>query len=289
MLIRSILLGGVLPGAAAAAALFFAWRGAKPNTPDAERKASRLMAPIVFALALLPAELVVREGLPSLWPRGAPDRIPHAAFALMLAGLVEAIFARKPLPATLLRAAVVASAMWMLLWPRVPAFWKPLEAAAWIGGLSALVAMIGSAVDHTAERRRGMDVPLALTMSLTAQSIVLFKSGNAYLAQMAGGAAAGVGGAMAAAMLVPSLSIARGGVTVACGLKCCLGAAGHYYAPDGIPLVQTLLVLFAPLGCVISLIRPVARLGVLSRAAIVATVCAIPTAVAVVLAVRSVS
>lgn len=282
MFLKAILIGGVLPGFLAAVFLGALWWRRRGDGPGAA--GPRWAMPVVIALAIFPAELLVRAALPALWPVAAADRIPHVALVLMVLGIVESVAGGGLWAAFALRALGAGAAFWITLGVRIPAFWNPWQGALWIGGFALLTAAVATLLERIARADRSPAVTVTLLLSAGALPIVLLESGNAYLAQLAGGVAAALGAAMVVSVFIRPFTIASGGISAGVTLLAALLLCGHYYAPDGIPLVQTILVALTPLAVLMTLVPSYARMDRRKRCVIAFLWAVLPAALAVGLA-----
>lgn len=278
MIIEAMLIGGVLPGALVTALFLTLWW--KRRGPGAAGSLPLWGAPLAVPLAMLPAEFLVRRGLPPAWPAAGIDRLIHAGAVVLLLGLFESRLGKRPLAGAAVRMVSAALALWLVLGVRMPDFWTPAQAAAWIGGYALLTAGIATVVDRVARADNGPGATGVLFVTANGLPPVLLQAGLAYLAQLSGGVVAAAGAALFVAALVPAFTLAGGGVTALVTLFSTLLLAGHYYAPDNIPLAQTLCLAVSPLAVLVMRIPRVARSAPGRRCVLAMVVCAIPVAIA---------
>lgn len=294
-MLRGILIGGVLPGAIVTILLIAAWLLVRRVRPH-------WAAPLLIALAILPAELLVHDHGIDLWPRSGPDRVPHVALVLMLLALAEALTVRGARLGALLRVIGACAAHWMLLGVLIkPGLWSVSEGALAIGALVIGAAAVATIVEGIASimparpgepegssgwlraPRPGLDAVVVLFVAANAVPFVILNAGIAYHAQLAGGVVAALGACLATSIVVPRFTLTRGGITLSVLLLSGLLAVGRYYSMDGVPRVQILLCALAPLALLARLVPGVARLGWIPRAGVLGGLALIPSATAIVL------
>lgn len=298
MIFEAMLIGGVLPGAVVVTLLAALWWKRRtpttptnpttpttPTTPGASGTLPLWAAPLCVPLAMLPAEFLVRGGWPPLWPAAGADRLIHAAAAAGIVGALEHFLGSRRWAAAALRVGGAALAVWLVLGVRVPDFWTPVQAVLWIGGYAAVIAGVSTLVNRAAGAERGPAVTAAVFVSTLGTAPVLLHAGMAYPAQLSGGITACAGGALLVAMVIPGFTLSGGGVTGVVTVSGVLLLAGHYYAPDDIPLSQTLCLSVAPLSALVVLVPAVARAAGWTRCALAAVLCVVPVAIGAVLAI----
>lgn len=282
MVLKAILIGGLLPGFLAAVLLSALWW--RSRRPESAAPGPRWAMPIATALAVIPAELLVRGQWPPLWPVAGADRIVHCAAVVLVLGVIESLLAARMWVAAAVRVLGAGAVFWIVLGVRIPTFWSPAEGAAWIAGFALLTGAVATLLDRVARAGNSPAVAASLLLSAFALSAVLLESGNAYLAQLTGGVAAALGAALAVSFFVPAFTIAGGGVSAGVTLLATLLLCGHYYAPDGIPAAQSIPVALASLAAALTLVPRLARAGRWKRCVIAAVAAVLPAALAIGLA-----
>jgi len=233
---KLLLLGLVLPVIVCAATMIVAWR---PWRPDAPIAGGLWAGAVALAAAFVPAFLAV-----DAWP-GLPPHVtwhwlawlvPIAAFA----GVADALV-RWPTPVRLLGAAALAAVCGRLLvgdwvehaWP-----WRAVTVT--------VIAVVAVSVNAAAGRRAGPELPLSLCVAALGASVVLFGSGNAKHAQLAGTMAACLGVAVVLAWWRPAVSLSRGGAAVVAVLLPGLVFSGYFSNYSEIPRWVYVLAAVAP-------------------------------------------
>jgi len=291
--LRFMLIGGVLPGFIATVLLLAGWFLLRPK---GDRVGPVWLLPLLIAASIIPAQLLTQGYTLPRWPVNAADRMPHIVLAAALFGFVHALTWRFRAARLLIPFLAVGVCSWMFLSYRHPSFWKAGDAVLWTGiftlGGGALALLLDrsaaprtsvSAAPATAAAhspRRDPAPAVVLFIAANAVPLLIVQSGNAYLAQIAGGVVAALGAAAFIAFPIPSFTVARGGVTTAVATLVPLGIAGFYFAETGLePRIELLLAaLGAALGATALLLLPNASMW--KRLFIGAAAAGIPTAVA---------
>jgi hypothetical protein len=228
--IADILLGGVLPGVIAVAALAGVWK-LTANAASSWRTAA--VASFLVGLWALDAQGVgvVNAIAKSMRISEARDFLPLMVILAVIPDAVAAGGKRGAILGWIVRAGLCVFVPWRLLWgtrylPKVappPNFdmgaWGPLEAVLWIGGVAAALLAVWSLVraeNTEAPRLRSM---LAVLAALAASATVAY-SGSLTLGQLMGVLVAALTGCAVAAWWMKvgrGPDAAAGPIAVACG------------------------------------------------------------------------
>lgn len=316
MILKFILIGGILPGFICTITLLAAFLIARtfrrPSIPA-------FVFPLLVAISIIPAEMLVREGWPKLanWPKNAADRLLHITIVASLGGALIACVTslvaraasrqapgsnsiprvdsdpRRSLILTLvLSIPLVAACLWMFLNYRVPSFWKTTSTGAlWLALYTAAAVVIIASLELASRRRPKIDTmslsprdpaPIAI-LFIVANAIppIAVKTGNAYVSQVCGGIVAALGAALLVSFLVPHFKLTRGGVTTLVGTLGAIGLAAFYFAEDPAPRLPMLLLAAAPIVASAALVLFLRAAGMWKRLVIASVIAAIPTLAAV--------
>ncbi len=270
-----ILYGAVLPALVAAIVLLVAWRP--------WNRSSSINGAWGGGLLLAAAFAVTQFGLVG-WPP-CPPREPAqwTVWLVLLAAAAEAIL-RILRPPCWIRCIVHAAFAVAVGSLAVPDFHQHPNRAAWCVGVSVIV--LWSTLESLATRLRGATLPVAWLLAVIGVAVVLERSANAKLAQLAGALAAGLGVAVLVGLWRPKLPIAAGFASVLAIALPALLVNGHATTED-IPAVAFILAGLAPLGAWLAAGHEIIRQKSWKRALTAVIGVLIPAAVAVAIAVQS--
>ena len=203
-MLNTIVLGLVVPMVVCGAVLIVAWR---------LRDRGCLIRATALGLGYLSCQMIV-DG----WPAFPPHETWQGLFALVVGAMVIGgidVAGRRPLILRVIGAAVLAGMIgWLLVLANQEHLWVHRITLAG----SILLWLVS--MQPITSRRRGASVSLPLCVAFVGVSLVLVLSGNAKLAQLAGGAAACLGAATlvawwraAAGLGCESIAVAGGEVT----------------------------------------------------------------------------
>ncbi|MEM9374239.1 MAG: hypothetical protein AAGA55_11410 [Planctomycetota bacterium] len=241
MVIRLVLHGGVIPGAASLMLLGVLWwvharKAALPSDEsEPKRRGPRWILPVLLAGGFIAADHVVKVRF-EWWPRDNTMRVAHAAALLGLFGAVEGLVRLPAWGATLGRAAVFGLLAWMLCEGYAPNAISTPD----LWGIVAASAAIGSLIAHAADRGsegspgwQGALAWIALIAALQPMfHLARFSSGSMAMA----GVVAVLTSTLIVSVFVKDLRLSGGGVTVLVGLLLAgvLGA-GVQNEPESVP------------------------------------------------------
>ena len=239
------MLGAVVPMLLCGAVLIVAWR---------LRDRGCLIRAAALGLGYLSCQLIV-DG----WPAFPPHETWQGLFALvvgaMVIGSVDAVGSR-PLILRVIGAVVLAGAIgWLLVLPNQEHLWIHRTTVA-----ASLLLWLFSMQPITS-RSRGASVSLPLCVALVGVSLVLVLSGNAKLAQLAGGAAACLGAATLIAWWRAEAGFGGESIAVAGVLTIGLAYSGYSLSFSSVPLWAYLVAVAAPLAVWVSALPQSRKLG----------------------------
>lgn len=278
-----VLLLGIVPGVAGAGALVAAWWLGRRS-----EKGPVWLLPILLALAVAWADAVGPGKAPSLWPRMATDRVPHAAVLLALASVVLGVLRLPALARLGTWFVVTACATWMVFGALYFAgTWTWTKAGLHVGGMTLIATLYAALLDRPHKHERGLDLSIALFFAAHAAALVILQAAVARHAMIAGSVTAILGSSIVTACVLRKYSPVGGGVGMAVAILVMLVGVGHSYSPVGIPPAQLVLLAVTPLAVFIGVLPPIMRLGRWKRAGIVALVAAATSGPAIGLALAS--
>ena len=244
-MLNTIVLGVVVPMLVCSAVLILAWW---------LRDRGCLIRATALGLGYLSCQLIV-DG----WPAFPPHETWQGLFALvvgaMMIGGIDAV-GRRPLILRLIGAAVLAGTIgWLIVLPNQEHLWVHRTTLA-----ASLVLWLFSMQSITS-RSRGASVSLPLCVALVGVSLVLVLSGNAKLAQLAGGAAACLGGATLVAWWRAEAGLGCESIAVAGVLTIGLAYSGYSLSFSGVPVWAYLVAVAAPLAVWVGALPRSRKLG----------------------------
>ncbi len=247
MLNDIIVYGAVLPVVLAGVALVVAWR--RRVSP----RSATWGGAVGFAAAFAATQfgLVGRVSLP---PSEAWQWTVWLVFAAMAVGIVQSVV---ECPAWLtwgLRLVVTLFAALLA----VPLFHEHVTEARL--ATAAAVLLLWTVLDWLGERLRGATLPLALLVTAIAAAVVLERSANAKLAQLAGAIAAACGAALLVGIWRPQLSLARGAAGVFAVAIPALLVNGQA-TTETVPVFAFVLAGLAPVGVALAAAADLRRLS----------------------------
>ncbi len=198
----------------------------------------------------------------------------------VLAGVVAAL---PGVPRAALWLGVAALAAWLLFVPGEE--WEPLRQRCYLavgGGVAALGLLM-----PIARRQPGPGLPLLLTLAALAGAVVLERSSNARLAQLAGVLTAVLTAGVLVARSLPQRPVAVGLAPGVAVLLPGLMAEGYFYTFSDVPLTSFALVAAAPLAAGLTLLPGLRALPGPARTGIRAVAVLLPLGVAVALAAQA--
>ncbi len=244
-MLTTIVLGVVVPMLVCGAVLIVAWR---------LRDRGRLIRATALGLGYLSCQMIV-DG----WPAFPPHETWQGLFALvvgaMMIGGIDAV-GRRPLILRVIGAAVLAGAIgWLLVLPNQEHLWihRTTVAASLLLWLLLMQPIVS--------RSRGALVSLPLCVAFVGVSLVLVLSGNAKLAQLAGGAAACLGGATLIAWWRVEAGLGGESIAVAGVLTIGLAYSGHSLSFSSVPPWAYLVAVAAPLAVWVGALRQSRKSG----------------------------
>jgi len=206
-LVREFGLGAAAPAAAAAVLLLLLHRFGPTRGP---------LGVLALAAAFVAGWALLGRERPA-WPPEEADAwqlLPWAALAGSIPGLFAAAPAARGQALGLVGGGAGIFTAWLVLaWRMAPGgVWTPDEGLAWIAGLGLTLAAVALAGEAWAghEDRTGLR-SLVLVLQASAWSLGILFAHSARDAQMAGVAAACLGGAWAAGLLTGRAALPRGG------------------------------------------------------------------------------
>lgn len=237
--VRDLLLGAGLPAAVSAAGIAALHaRGDRSLVKSAN-------APVLAAAAL--AGVLAVLGLPAIPPVGATDALPWILLAAGVAGWADTVLERRGRPVPGFRAGVAAAIVAFLLrtyWTREAARGDGFHAAAVVGACAACVAVAWNFADGVSAFLTPTAGAFVWMLTLAGSSVVLLRTGNALLAQVAGAVAAALGPAWVWSAWRGAPVLAGGTVAAAVLPGAALLLAGHFFGE--LPLGSLVLAASAP-------------------------------------------
>lgn len=286
--IIGILKGLPLPIVIAAVALLAGWwtlgrKAAGGTEPHAT--ASEIWPRWAGGLALAGSVIAlysVRIGTPDFPVRESVQWAPVAAVFALLLSILEPTGIARAKWRWVLRGAIIAGAVPFILHKRSEAGMSIGEIAAWTAGFAVLATIAWYSMER-AGAARGWQGPLVLLTGVGLSSMTLVTSGSVKLGEIAGGLSAALGVAVVLGALLPRLSLAGAGTTVAALVMATLWLMGVHYSELPRPLM-VLLMLSAPASLLANLPklnRVGGWKGALLRVALAAAPCMAALAIAI--------
>jgi len=239
VLFDAIVLGGLLPAAAAAAVLLVALRPWSREPPDGV--AARAAPAVALAVAYVLGHAAT-AGL-SLPPRAASDWLPWMALVAAASSIGEAWLTKGKASPLTARAGASLLVAWLLLRPAFGERWSSAASVLVLLALAAGLVTFWSSVDRLARRNRGVHWSLALLVVAGASGPVLVLSDTALLGQLTSGLVAALGVSLLVAWWVPGARLSSAAPPLSV-LLFALWTIGWLYAE--LPLASGLLLLLAP-------------------------------------------
>jgi hypothetical protein len=284
--LKQVFFGAILPGLVALAAVLASRRPWRREAGGSDALSSvsrpRLAGPDLSgwgeALGLGAGYLAAHAAIKG-WPPFPPILAEHKLFALAAGFAVWGILVsatRLPAEARWVVGVFALLAMpWWFLKDLAPAYQPSILTAL---GWGVAVATLWVSLDVIVEEKsRGACVPLSLGWAAGAAAGFIAWFGNvASFAQFLGALGAGLGACVLVAWWNPRAGLGRGGVAVAVPIWAALVIGGCYHgdAPKG----PSLLLLLAPLACLLRIAQPMRSLrpwlATLLTAVLVLALCA---------------
>lgn len=253
---REFILIGPVPGMIVGVTLLGAWmvffRGERRG------RGPLWVAPVVFALAFLPAFLA-NNSIARVWPRDGSYRFPHVALVAMLAGLGCVLIHKPAFVRHVLSGLALGFCVWVVI-GSIPAVSLPrADLVVWIVAVGIGGAAIIALADWAGSLQPAWVLPTQLVFVALATSLICLYSSIAIFSQHAGGVVAMATAAAVVGAIYKGMSISRGGTLVLYSLLAalCVGATQHTSYP--VHLSAYVLVLIAPLGSLVAVIPRVRR------------------------------
>lgn len=236
-----------------------------------------------IGLAML-GGLIAVEPWPGFWPHDTWGWAHVGALVAALLGTLEAAGLVPARARSLVQLLLAELLVALIVRPLIPHVFSPDGAGLRVLGVGLGLAVVWAALDVFAEHERGPALPAVLTVLGLGLCVSIVLSGSLRLAQMGF-----VGVALAAGLALGSMirkDTEWRGVSVAAPLIAWAALALDSTFYGGLPEASVALLAAAPMLAWATRLGPLQRLGVRWRALVAASLVAIPTAVAVVLAFR---
>ncbi len=187
---------------------------------------------------------IVTIGWPGLLPVDANYRLPHAALAAAAAGAFELFWKGRPLVLWVLRGAVGAVLVTLLLRSLLEHTWEGAQGVFWMSGVFGAFLFFLHQLTALCKKTKGISFPLLTVLLASAGSIALVLSHSALLGQLSGSLAAGIGAVGALAFFRPGISLHPAGVPVAATILAGLWMCGYFFA--SLPAESACALLLSP-------------------------------------------
>ena len=185
------------------------------------------------------------ESLRSLRPHEALDWAVFAALAATVVGVFVSCNCVSPGAVGLGRLLLAFGLVNAVLWPIVQGQWDKVQALVYIQSIIAIALVIWWSLDALADRARGANVPLILTLTVTAAAMLTGLEGSERLGKLTLVLAATLFGAFLAGLFRGSLDVSRGGMAVIVSVTTALLLAAAFYLP-AYPLWAAFVIALAP-------------------------------------------
>jgi hypothetical protein len=206
-------------------------------------KGSGLGAAVGLALGFAAGQVAL-VGWPGLFPVDATYRLLHLALAGAAVGVGEVLWKDKAPVLWVLRSTLGALVLGLLLRSVMEHTWEGSEAIFWLVGLFVAILGFGAALQHLAQTTRSLELVVLLVLLISAASIGLVFAHSAFLGQLGGALAAGLGGVGVVMLVRPATRLSPGGIPVVTAVFTALLLCGYFFAT--LPAVSAVLLWLAP-------------------------------------------